>query len=119
MPQKERREYTRVNKQERREFARVIIKLQTNISSGHDVQIGGWTKDLSIKGVYVLCSDKLPLGSRCQCRLALGPLLKGSPAIEVEGKVVRCDAKGVAVQFTDVAVDCFRKLREYFWESPA
>jgi len=110
----ERREFSRVKKDEKREYSRVIIKLRTDITN-KDVQIGGWTKDLSVKGVYVICSDILPVGSKCTCRLAIGPLLKGAPIIEVEGKVVRCDPSGVAVQFTEVSVDCFRKLREYFW----
>lgn len=111
----DRREYTRVSKQNRREFARVLIRLETKLLSGSEFQVSGWTKDISVKGVFVLCAEKLPVGARCRCRLALGDNQEESPVIEVSGWVVRCENSGIAIQFSDYSVDCFNKLRQYFW----
>jgi len=113
----ERREFPRVNKWERREYQRVIVKLETEVQTGKKYQISGWTRDLSVKGVYVICTGKLPLGARCKCKLCLGNVLKGAPVIEVTGKIVRCDDLGVALQFSNVAVECFKGFRNYFGPS--
>lgn len=112
--QKDRREYPRVNKKERREHSRVLVRLETEVLSSNEFQVTGWTRDLSVKGVFILCPAKLPVGARCKCRLSLGNESE-SPVIEVSGWVVRCDGDGVAVQFTDAAVEAFTKLKTYFW----
>ena len=114
MSQSDRREYPRYNKQDRREYQRVVVRLEAEVSSEAKVQISGWTKDISIKGIFVLCSDKLPLGFPCRCRISLGTALRGAPIIIVDGKVVRCDDAGVGIQFSEVAVQCLRKIRNYF-----
>ena len=110
----DRREYPRSNKMERREYRRVIVSLETAVSAGKRVQVSGWTRDLSVKGVYVLCNDRLPIGTYCRCRIALGDILQGAPLVEVEGTVVRTDDTGLAVQFNDSAIECLRKIGEYF-----
>lgn len=111
---KERREYPRINKIERREFQRVVVKLETELEGGSKYQISGWTRDLSIKGIFVMCSEQLPEGARCLCRMSIGPVNKGAPVIEVTGKVVRFDAQGIAVQFSEIATESFKRFRDYF-----
>jgi len=110
----DRREYVRVHKFEKREYPRVIVKLETEISSIKRYQVSGWTRDISVKGVYVMCDGKLPVGVRCSCKLALGDVLKGAPQIELSGKVVRCDTGGIAVQFTRMATECLKKVATFF-----
>lgn len=110
----ERREYPRINKQERREYPRVIVRLETEVTATDKPQISGWTRDLSVKGVFVLCADQLPVGAKCMCRLSLGNIRQGAPIIEVDGKVVRQDENGIAVQFSETAVESFKKFRNFF-----
>ena len=114
MENSERREYPRLNKHDKREYQRVVVRLEAEVSSETKVQISGWTKDISVKGIFVMCADKLPVGYPCRCRISLGTALRGAPVIIVDGKVVRCDDSGVGIQFSEVAVKCLRKLREYF-----
>jgi len=111
---KERREYPRFSKQERREFQRVVVRLEAEVSSETKAQISGWTKDISVKGIFVLCADRLPIGYPCRCRISLGGPLRGAPVIIVDGKVVRCDDVGVGIQFSPVAVEGLKKLNDYF-----
>lgn len=110
----ERREYVRDNKQEKRQYARAVIRLETKIRAAGDRQVSGWTRDVSVKGAYVLCTEHFPEGAKCVCRLALGDVFKEAPILEVSGWVVRCDGAGVAVQFVDYAVDCIKKFQGFF-----
>ncbi|MCM8776429.1 MAG: PilZ domain-containing protein [Candidatus Omnitrophica bacterium] len=111
----ERREYPRVKKLERREFQRVIVRLEAEIRTEKKTTvISGWTRDLSVKGIYVLCQERLPVGAHCKCKIYLGDLLQGAPLIEVDGRVIRYDDTGIAVQFTNVAIECFKRLRDFF-----
>jgi hypothetical protein len=110
----DRREFPRFNKEEKREYQRVVVRLEAEVSSETKAQISGWTKDISIKGIFVMCADRLPLGYPCRCRISLGSALRGAPVVIVDGKVVRCDESGVGIQFSPVAVEGLKKLREYF-----
>lgn len=110
----ERREYKRYHPEERREHPRIIVKLEAAVTSNYAPQISGWTRDISIKGVFVKCADKVPIGAVCQNRISLGDVLRGAPVLEIEGSVVRCDHDGVAIQFSKVAVDSLRRLLDLF-----
>ncbi len=111
---KERREFPRDNKRERREYARAVIRLETQVMAAGERQVSGWTRDISIKGAYILCAEQFPQGARCVARLALGDVFKDAPVLEVSGWVVRCDGEGVAVQFVDYAIECLKKFRNFF-----
>ncbi len=111
---KDRREFPRDHKRERREFSRAVIRLETKVVAAGERQISGWTRDISVKGAYILCAEQFPTGARCVCRLALGDVFKDAPVLEVSGWVVRCDGTGVAVQFVDYAIECLKKFPSFF-----
>ena len=114
-PDDDRREFPRRNKQEKREYSRAVIRLETQMNAvAGERQVSGWTRDISVKGAYIMCAEHFPAGAKCVCRLALGEAFKDAPILEVSGWVVRCDDGGVAVQFTNYAIECFNKFRNFF-----
>ncbi len=58
----------------------------------------GWSRDVSLKGIYVHTDERERIGTLCQVRMTIrGP--EGIVRLEVEGQVARYDAGGIAFQF--------------------
>jgi hypothetical protein len=99
------------NEGNKREFTRVPIQLDVELSSPQPANDACQVKDVSLKGIYLLCDNPLPIGSDCRVALLLGggetPI-----RIEVGGKVARADTGGMGLEITEiVGVDSFEHLQ--------
>ncbi len=95
---------------ERRHFTRVQVRMQINISPGEAGLVTRELQDISLGGVFVANGSPLPVGTACLlCLEVSGP--SSALRIELEGEVVRTDAKGMAIRFTKVDVDSYLHLR--------
>jgi hypothetical protein len=96
---------------EKREFSRVPIHLDVEISSPQPAPHPCQVKDVSLKGLYLLCDNPLPVGS--VCRVAL--LLNGGETpvrIELGGTVARVDTTGMGLEITEiVGIESFEHLQ--------
>jgi hypothetical protein len=96
------------NGENRREFTRVRIQLDAEISADDKASINGVAEDLSLNGVYIPSSGKLPIGTECTIAL----FLDGRDVrLEVMGKVTRQNDGGMAIEFTGVPLDDLEHLR--------
>jgi hypothetical protein len=94
-----------------REFTRIPIQLEVQVTPTRQPASSYQVRDVSMKGLYLLCEQPLPMGAECRITLLLGD--KENPVrIEVGGKVARVDADGMGVEITEiVGVESFAHLR--------
>ena len=94
-----------------REFTRILIELEVQVTPTQQPTVSYQVKDVSMKGLYLLCEQPLPMGTECRVTLLLGA--KERPVrIEVSGKVVRVDTDGMGVEITEiVGVESLTHLR--------
>jgi hypothetical protein len=95
----------------RREFTRVPIQLNVEVTPTQAGNTSYQVKDVSLKGLYLHCENPLPVGAACRVALLLGD--KDNPVrIEVGGKVARVDKTGMGLEITDIiGVQSFEHLR--------
>jgi hypothetical protein len=68
----------------------------------------GWSRDVSLKGLYVHTDERERIGALCRLRLTIrGP--EGMVRLEIEGQVARYDRNGIAFQF-DALPDAARDV---------
>jgi PilZ domain len=96
---------------EKREFSRIPIQLDVEIVSPRPAPHPCYVKDVSMKGMFLLCKNPLPIGS--DCRVAL--ILSGGETpirIEIGGTVSRVDTTGMGLETTEiVGIESFEHLR--------
>ncbi len=93
-----------------RECTRIPIRLHVEIRSGDLAIRSETTRDISLKGVYVITGQRLPLGAPCAVILyPAGP--RSDLQVELEGRVVRVDVAGIAVEFTGMSTDTYFRLK--------
>ena len=68
------------------------------------------SRDLSLKGIFVLSEQKLPIGTLVDVALDLSG---GSSLVrlKMKGQIARSEPEGMAVDFTEVDLDSFYHLR--------
>jgi c-di-GMP-binding flagellar brake protein YcgR len=96
----------------RREFTRVSVELPGEVASEDFAAIHGQSRDVSLKGIFLVCDTPLPIDSACHIALFLGE--QGNQTrIEAEGKVVRVDDAGIGIEFTVITgIDSYDHLRK-------
>lgn len=100
-------------KQDRRQFTRVTIAIEAIIVPVEDGErmISGLTTDLSMKGIYIVCEDKLPSGTRCHVTLVPSGEEKHF-RIEVNARVVRVVDDGMGIEFVEImGLESYEHLR--------
>lgn len=99
------------NEENKREFSRVPLQIEVEVSPGQQPIVVSQTKDVSLKGLYLVCDSPLPLGSDCRVALLLGG--GDNPVrIEVSGKIARVDSSGMGLEITEIiGTDSFDHLR--------
>jgi PilZ domain len=85
----------------RREFTRVRVNLLTELRSGETVDIAGSLANVSMSGLFLTCPTRLPIDTVCRLTLMLEGGLDAL-TIQTEGKVIRNDSDGMALQFTKI-----------------
>lgn len=93
-----------------REFLRVDTKFDVTMEiEGKTVQ-SGYTRDLSMKGLLVLCEERYPVGTNCRILIHLGGPDSG-PKVEARGAIVREHPDGLGIQFSELDVDSYHHLK--------
>jgi hypothetical protein len=99
------------NEANRREFTRVPVQVEVEVTSEKPPTVSGQATDVSLKGRYLVCDNPLPLGSDCRVALLLGGR-ENSLRIEVCGKIARVDDAGMGLEITEImGLDSFEHLR--------
>ena len=93
-----------------REFTRSVARFEDEVRSGTTTIVSGRTRDLSLRGLYVMTSRSLPVGTPCHVSLPLDGSQK-ELRVEVAGRVVRVEPHGIAVEFMEMELDSFHHLR--------
>lgn len=92
----------------RRQFSRIPLSLEADILSGDIPILSGRTKDLSMKGLFLLSQEQLPIGTDCHLVLlssGRGPsasLTSLTLGIQVNGTVVRITDSGLGIEFKEI-----------------
>ncbi len=94
----------------RREFSRVSPRLDVVLTTEERIIRSGQTQDMSMSGLFCVCSDPFPEGTRCQVTLLLGGP-EDPVRIETSGTVVRSTDSGIAVEFSEIGMDGYHHLR--------
>ena len=96
---------------EKRRKLRVDFKTQVVLKSGiSQIQATGSSRDLSLKGIFVNTSEKIPIGEKCNVTVRLTGMVDAL-SLEMEGTVVRDDKNGLAVDFSSMDVDSYCHLK--------
>lgn len=97
---------------------RARVRVRLAVKGALRPEVHGWTRNISVSGVYVETDGRIPIGSTCLFSgLAdlQGTLLK----VRGEARIVRHDETGMGIQYTKVppeAEDAIRRLVEHHLE---
>lgn len=95
---------------QRREFSRVPFRLEVHVQIGDRLFVYPESRDISVKGIYVLGTGCLPVGTACQVTLLLGGE-NSYLRLTLPGRVAREDGEGTALEFTEMGLDAYLHLR--------
>jgi Tfp pilus assembly protein PilZ len=96
--------------QNNREFTRVPIKVEATLRFEGLTINKVVTQDLSMKGLFVLTEESLPVGSQCEISLSL-PDQSDSLKLNLKGVVQRNADAGVGVKFTEIELESYSHLK--------
>ncbi len=95
---------------EKRRFTRVKYRVRTEITAGGTKYTTDLIRDLSVGGCLVPVKAELEPGSECDIKI----LLSGESnelAVQIDGKVVRCDQETIAIKFIGIDPDNLQHLQ--------
>lgn len=94
-----------------REFTRVPIKIEGEITLGESNVVSGWVRNVNMKGLFLDCDKQLAVGTDCNVALFLdGPNIQ--PCIKARSNIVRVEDDGMAIEFTEIlGAESFNHLR--------
>lgn len=95
---------------EQRRFTRISFDAKIKVTKG-TIVITGKARDLSLKGLFVICREKLPVGQNVEVDIELSGL-KQFPKVSVEGHIVRITPEGMGIDFDSMDLDSFIALKE-------
>ncbi len=97
---------------ERRDFSRVPVEFPVTVDAGDGRIIeGDESRDVSMRGLFVVTDERLPLGQACRVTIHLdGP--GGEHGIGVAARVTRDTAEGFAVEFSEIPIEDYEHLRK-------
>ncbi len=72
------------------------------------------TKDISLKGLYLITDRRLPLGTICLLKLKLTGATS-ELVLDIKAKVVRTDDNGLAFLFEEIDLDSFYHLKNILY----
>ena len=91
--------------QEKRHRTRVHAGFEAYVTVGDEV-IPVKTKDISLKGALLECSDECLLDKKCELHIPLSPGIR----IVIEGEIVRAKNKTIAMAFKEMDELSFTEL---------
>ena len=95
----------------RRDFSRVPVAFAVTIEADDGQVIESTvSRDVSMKGLFVVTNQRLPAGTGCQVTIQLDAQ-GGNHRIGVAGHVARINDEGLAVEFSEIPIDDYDHLR--------
>jgi hypothetical protein len=99
------------NKPNRREFTRVPVQLEAEVTAQEISSVQGHSRNVSLNGVFLHCDSPLPVGTSCYVTLRFAGHCN-EMGIAASGRVVRLQDEGMAIMFTEIlGLDSFSHLR--------
>ncbi|RPJ82672.1 MAG: PilZ domain-containing protein [Deltaproteobacteria bacterium] len=96
---------------DRRKKLRVDFKttifLKTDLS---EIHIEGNSKDLSLKGMFIHTREETAIGTKCRIEVNLTGMTEPL-SLHMQGKIVRKDLNGIAVEFDSMDLDSYTHLK--------
>ena len=100
-----------MNDRERREADRVRFESHIVIKTSKDtVGATADSRNISLRGIYLVPEKKLPLDTACTLDITLTGYTS-KMTVTVPGRICRHDDQGMAVDFLDMQVDCFVHIK--------
>jgi c-di-GMP-binding flagellar brake protein YcgR len=97
--------------EERREKVRVDYKTRIDLYVGDkEHRFEGSSRDMSLNGLFVYTEEHIPLETKCTVSIFLSGKTEGN-VFEIEGKVVRMDPFGVAIEFDNMDLVSYTYLK--------
>ena len=96
---------------ERREFSRVVIQVLVRLRTKEGAIVTGKGTRISLKGLFLETSTRLPNGSAFQIEIVLGTEQPHRLLINVEGKVTRQEESGLGLEFTQMGSEGYEHLK--------
>lgn len=95
----------------RRRRTRVDFQTRADVRTAERSLVDLETHDLSLKGVLIRGRQPVSAGEKCQISVRLMGGEPDSPELHMEGRVIRVDDKGTAIDFTSLDPDTYLHLR--------
>ena len=96
---------------EERRRPRVEFETEIALQSGDsEIRVGGSSKDVSLKGVFIRTGERLPVGSECRVEIRLTGMIEALN-LAINGHVARQEASGMAVIFDSMDLDTYTHLK--------
>lgn len=97
---------------EKRSFTRITLDIPASLSlyqmeSSHS----GTITNISLSGCFFPFVGDLPLGEHCYITITVGEGIE-TEEITISGTIVRSDAEGVGIHFTDNSPECRLQLEK-------
>ncbi len=99
------------NVTDRRRYQRIKIEINAKVAKGQEISINGYTRDVSVKGFFLKCDQKVPIGTTCRVSLFLKHENE-EVHVKADGVVVRHEDSGLAVELTKIDLD---SITFVFW----
>jgi hypothetical protein len=93
-----------------RQFVRNAAKLEVKITSELGDVVRGTVQDVSVAGLYVVCIERLAVGTLCEISIEV---LDGEVCgpIEATGRVAHVEPDGIGLEIADIPLDGYEELR--------
>ena len=95
----------------RRRRTRVNFRTRADVQAVGARLVDLETRDLSLKGVFVLGEHPLEPGQGCVVTIRLMDEAEEAPELHMEGKVVRTTGEGTAIDFVSMDPETYLHLR--------
>ncbi len=101
---------------ERRRNLRVLFNASTRVTAvgGEKTVSADDTRDISLKGLYVVTHSVIPAGTECLVEL----VLSGESTdlkLRIQGEVVRTDEEGMGIRFNSMDIDALIHLKNILY----
>ncbi len=94
----------------RREFTRAAVRIEADFVEAGRIVASGPTRDVGLRGVYVVSSSTPAPGAGGVVVLRLGGGEDG-PRLEIPARVVRRESGGFALEFAEMELEVLEHLR--------
>jgi hypothetical protein len=93
-----------------RKTARAPTKLEVTITSELSGVVRGTVEDVGTGGLFVVCRERLPVGSLCELALRMTSD-EGDVYLEAAGRVAHVEPEGMGIQIVELDFDHYELLR--------